>query len=155
MTPPNPNNPEFLQVNPSQIYISKFQKSTGGRPAYDLDWKAFEALCCMQGTLEEISAVFSIDPDTLERSVKKQYGATFAEVMAEKKGLGRMSLRREQFVKALQSKDTTMQIWLGKQYLGQSDKQVNLNLNADLGTIPAEKQEALGTILDVLYADAE
>jgi hypothetical protein len=35
---------------------------------------------------------------------------------------GRMSLRRLQWKKA-QEGNTTMLIWLGKQYLGQSDKQ--------------------------------
>ena len=43
----------------------------------------------------------------------------FSEIFKEKRGLGKISLRRSQW--RLAEKSATMAIWLGKQYLGQKD----------------------------------
>ena len=42
-----------------------------------------------------------------------------------------MSLRRQQF-KSAEAGNVTMQIWLGKQYLGQTDKVEENNINVTL-----------------------
>lgn len=44
----------------------------------------------------------------------------FADIFAQKRTPGQISLRRSQF--RLAEKNASMGIWLGKQYLGQSDK---------------------------------
>jgi len=46
----------------------------------------------------------------------------FADYYKRRQGKGHVSLRRSQVQNALNG-STTMQIWLGKQWLGQSDKQ--------------------------------
>ena len=46
---------------------------------------------------------------------------SFSEVFRQKRGLGKVSLRRAQF--HLAEKSATMAIFLGKQYLGQTDVQ--------------------------------
>lgn len=79
----------------------------------------FENLCAIQCTKEEISSVLNISEDTLERWCKETYNQNFAVVFAEKKQVGKMSLRRTQW--RLAEKNPTMSIWLGKQYLGQRD----------------------------------
>lgn len=79
----------------------------------------FENLCAIQCTKEEISSVLNISEDTLERWCKETYNQNFAVVFAEKKQVGKMSLRRSQW--RLAEKNPTMSIWLGKQYLGQRD----------------------------------
>ena len=43
----------------------------------------------------------------------------FSEVFKQKRGVGKISLRRHQW--RLAEKNANMAIWLGKQYLGQSD----------------------------------
>lgn len=48
--------------------------------------------------------------------------APYKSIMDEAKGELKATLRRAQFEKALVEKDSRMQIWLGKQYLGQTDK---------------------------------
>jgi len=45
----------------------------------------------------------------------------FQQVWDMKSAMGKMSIRRLQFEKAKEG-NTTMLIWLGKQYLGQTDK---------------------------------
>ena len=92
-----------------------------GRKPIEIDWTQFEKLCAIQCTREEIAAWFNCSIDTIERSVKKKYKETFAAVFAQKRRNGHISLRRKQFETAM-SGDKTMLIWLGKQYLGQSDK---------------------------------
>lgn len=84
-------------------------------------WDEFEKLCAIQCTLEEIAAYFNCSADTIERAVKRHYKSGFADVFAQKRGHGKVSLRRVQFQKALEG-NPTMMIWLGKQYLGQTEK---------------------------------
>ena len=86
-----------------------------GRPKKIIDYEMVEKLANIMATQEEISAVLDISVRTLQRD--KEFCRVY------KKGLqgARISLRRKQF--ALADKNPTMAIWLGKQYLGQTDKQ--------------------------------
>ena len=99
------------------------RKPTGhpnGRPPKEIDQKQFETLCAIQCTEEEICSVFNIDKATLIKWCKQTYGETFSNVFKLKKLGGRASLRRMQW--NLAAKNVTMSIWLGKQYLGQSEQ---------------------------------
>lgn len=91
-----------------------------GRPKKRFDKKQFEALCAIQCTEEEILAVLDTSDKTLYGWCKDTYGKSFSEVFREKKAGGRMSLRRKQW--NLAETNASMAIFLGKQYLGQTDK---------------------------------
>lgn len=97
----------------------------GGRPKKEIDKKSFENLCNLQCTKEEICGFLDIDEKTLTRWCKETYGEGFSEVYKKVASGGKISLRRKQFSKAVNEGNTTMLIWLGKQYLGQSDKMEN------------------------------
>jgi transposase len=90
-----------------------------GRKRIEIDQHQFEQLCYMQCTLDEIAGWFGCSEDTIQRWCKRTYRQTFGEVYAGKSQGGRISLRRAQF--ELAKKSPAMAIWLGKQYLGQSD----------------------------------
>lgn len=90
------------------------------RPRKIIDKKAFESLCGLQCTKNEICGFFDITDKTLETWCKRTYGAGFSDVFKQKRGKGKISLRRAQF--RLAEKNANMAIWLGKQYLDQSDK---------------------------------
>lgn len=92
-----------------------------GRPQIKIDWDQFDKLCGLQCTLNEISSWFDCSEDTIERSVKREKGITFAEYFEQKASKGKVSLRRKQYELAMAG-DRVMLIWLGKQYLKQSDK---------------------------------
>ena len=94
-------------------------KNKGGRPPAKIDQSAFEGLCELQCTKLEICGWFRVTDKTLENWCKRTYGKGFSEVFKEKRGLGLISLRRNQF--QLAEKNAAMGIWLGKQYLGQRD----------------------------------
>lgn len=91
----------------------------GGRPKKEIKQQQFESLCAIQCTQEEICAVLDVDDKTLTNWCKKTYDMSFSEVFAQKRAGGKASLRRNQW--RMSEKNPTMAIWLGKQYLGQSD----------------------------------
>lgn len=96
-------------------------KNKGGRPIIEIDWEEMDKLCGMQCTLGEISAWFNCSEDTIERACKREKKVGFAEYFKQKREKGCISLRRKQFEVAM-SGNVTMLIFLGKQYLQQSDK---------------------------------
>ena len=98
-------------------------KPTGnptGRPKTAINKVEFEKLCAIQCTLEEIAGWFGCSHDTIERWCHQEYGDRFANVYAQKRSIGKTSIRRRQFQVA-EKGNTSMLIWLGKQYLGQRE----------------------------------
>lgn len=79
----------------------------------------FEKLCAIQCTRDEVCAVLKISYSTLLRWCNETYGTDFETIYAEKKQVGKMSLRRTMFRQA--EKNPTMAIWLSKQHLGMRD----------------------------------
>ena len=100
----------------------------------------FEKLCGIQCTEEEICAVLDITEKTLNSWCNSTYGENFSQVFKQKRGLGKVSLRRYQF--ELAKKNPSMAIFLGKQYLGQKDK-----IEADVNRNPIEDLTPLAELL--------
>lgn len=92
-----------------------------GRPLKSIDKNQFEKLCALQCTEEEIAGWFDCHIDTVCNWCKREYDKTFSEIYKEKRELGKISLRRAQW--KLAEKNASMAIFLGKNYLGQSDRQ--------------------------------
>lgn len=106
------------------------------RPLKEIDRKQFENLCGLQCTKEEICAFFELTDKTLENWCKRTYNKGFSEVFREKRGIGKISLRRAQF--ELAKKNATMAIWLGKQFLNQRD-QVQVEIKNENNLLDAIK----------------
>ena len=94
-----------------------------GRPQKEINKDQFEELCKMQCTLDEIAGFFKCSPDTIQRFCEREYNDTFANTHIKYAQEGKISLRRAQLKSALAG-NVTMQIWLGRQLLGQTDKQL-------------------------------
>lgn len=90
------------------------------RPKKIINKKQFENLCAIQCTKEEICSVLDVTDKTLDKWVKENYNEYFSVVFKQKREFGLMSLRRKQMESALNG-NTTMQIFLGKNLLKQSD----------------------------------
>lgn len=90
------------------------------RPRIEIDREQFEKLCGLQCTLNEIAGFFKCSEDTIERWCKREFKEGFAEVYKIYSVNGKISLRRTQF--KLAERHAGMAIFLGKQYLGQTDK---------------------------------
>lgn len=84
-----------------------------GRPKFIVDYDTVEKLAHIQCTYGEIASFLGCSVDRLKRDDEF--------ITRYKKGAegGKMSLRRYQF--KLAEKNTSMAIFLGKQYLGQKD----------------------------------
>ena len=111
-------------------YVKKTSNPKMGRPKIEIDVDQFEKLCNIQCTKEEIAGWFNCSEDTIENFCKKEYKDTFSAVFKRHSGKGKVSLRRNQF--KLSETNVTMAIFLGKQYLGQSDKIETVNSFEDL-----------------------
>lgn len=85
-----------------------------GRPKKNIDPEVVEKLASIMCTMNEIATFVGCSVDTLERR--------FADVIKRGQEKGRTSLRRFQYL-AAEKGNTTMLIWLGKQWLNQKDKQ--------------------------------
>lgn len=90
-----------------------------GRPRKEIDQTQFEKLCGLQCTKEEIAGWFDCSEDTIENWCHKTYDESFSAVFSKKREAGKISLRRSQW--RLAEKSASMAIFLGKNYLGQSD----------------------------------
>ena len=85
-----------------------------GRPKFQIDYEQVEKLAKIHCTQEEIASILGCSVDTLQRDDK------FCGVYKNGISNGKMSLRRKQWA-AVEEGNTTMLIWLGKQYLGQRE----------------------------------
>ncbi len=90
-----------------------------GRPRIVIDQAQFENLCKMQCTETEICAWFNCCDETLNTWCKKTYKKTFEQCFSIFREGGKISLRRSQW--KLAETNPSMAIFLGKNYLGQSD----------------------------------
>jgi hypothetical protein len=97
-----------------------------GRPLFHIDWDKVDSMCAIQCTGEEIAGVLGCSYDTLSRGVEREHLSTFAEYFDQKRSNGKMSLRRKQYSTAMEGNPTLL-IWLGKNWLGQTDKVETFN----------------------------
>ena len=97
------------------------KKNKGGRPKAEVDFDQFEKLCALQCTKLEICDYLNITDKTLDRLIKAKYKMSFSEIFKIKRGKGKIALRRFQW--RLAETNPAMAIFLGKNYLEQSDKQ--------------------------------
>lgn len=90
-------------------------KNKGGRPKKEINYEMVESLAGIFCTQEDISNVIGVSLRTLQRD--ERFGVIYKQSFESAKS----SLRRFQF-KSAQNGSVPMQIWLGKQYLGQEEK---------------------------------
>lgn len=119
------------KATPKKSTKKSTEKNLGGRPKIEWSeqqYKTFEGLCAIQATVEEIENVLDIDHKTIDRLCKERYKdcngnpMNYSQAYAKFSSTGKMSLRRQQY-KAAEAGNTSMLIWLGKQYLGQKEQQ--------------------------------
>lgn len=108
-----------------------------GRPPINFDKKQFVDLVALGCNQEEICWFFRDETgkvaniDTLSRWCKREFGVNFQEYSRQNSLMAlKIQLRRNQF--ELSKHSVPMAIWLGKQWLGQAEKQeMSLSTNND------------------------
>jgi hypothetical protein len=111
--PPKEEKKEVVLVKkPRKKHV--YTKKTG-RPVKVIDYDLVEKLANIFCTQEEISVIVNVSLSSLQHNEK------FLQVFRKGRENAKSSLRRMQFKLALTN--PSMAIFLGKNYLGQSDKQ--------------------------------
>ena len=90
-----------------------------GRPKKELDKDVIAKLSQIGCTQEEIGSVVGIYARTLQRR--------YADLVAENKNIGKASLRKKLWEKALKGNEKLL-IWLSKNELNMVDKVINFKL---------------------------
>jgi hypothetical protein len=85
------------------------------RPRIEVDYKQAGKLAEIQCTIDEIAHVLGVSSTKLKRDDE------FRAIYDQAREKGKTSLRRLQWAAARRG-STAMLIWLGKQYLGQTDR---------------------------------
>lgn len=129
------------------------------RPTKEFDSGQFEALCRMWCTESEICSFFATTDKTLTKWIKRHYHMDFSEAYKKFSEEGNISLRRAQYKSAVDRENVTMMIWLGKQYLGQSDQyQVHTEQKLEYDPLSSafkELEKMNGKMDDVLQTKQE
>ena len=93
-------------------------------------WDLIEAIIPFASE-EYLAFRLGMSIETLNKRIKEEKGMTFLEYKNKKKEMVKISVMQKQFEIAMEG-NPSMNIWLGKQYAGQSDKQ-ETNLKSETG----------------------
>jgi len=100
-------------ANGRKKVIGRGRGKGGGPPSIEIDTKVVEAMAHAGSPNVEIAEYLGISVDTLTRRC--------AEILAKRRA-GRKSRLRQLQTRSAENGNVVMQIWLGKQELGQRDK---------------------------------
>ena len=103
--------------------MTKKSKNLGGRPKIEIDIEQVADYCEAWCTEEEICGFLRVDIKTLTARLKDAGYEGFSQFYKKHSSSGRMSVRRAQLQAAVEDRNATMLIWLGKQKLGQRDQE--------------------------------
>lgn len=126
-----------------------------------IDWDQAKKLCGMFCNQREIAAFFDVSRNTLAiRVVTDGIAGNWSEFHEMHQGKGRINLRHAQYQKAMDG-NTHMLIWLGKQVLNQTDKNVIIHDDVDdttrkdynLDKVNTNDLETLKSILSKAHGD--
>lgn len=127
----------------SKVVTTKKPKQ--GRPEAVIDWKKVDSMLQAHCTGTGIASLFNIHPETLYRKCEEKFKIGFTEYSTLKKTEGKELLRKKQMDVAL-SGEKSLLIWLGKQYLEQSDK-----LETVMTTVEVPEDEVIDAALKAAF----
>jgi hypothetical protein len=104
--------------------------SNKGKKYKTVDKEIIKRLASLMCTYEEIGHIVGMSPEGVKKRFKK--------VIEEGQSIGKESLRRAQWKKAVEQGDTRLLIFLGKNYLGQKD---DPNSQENLEVLPWDEEK--------------
>lgn len=117
-----------------------------GRPKADIDAKRVEVMVSDGSKVTEIAAYFGVTTDTIHN----RFSAELRKGRADRN----ISLRRYQ-INAAKQGNSAMLVWLGKQYLGQSDSQIDQHILEAVKSAGLTKDDLLELIKNKDKVNAE
>ena len=92
------------------------------RTKANIDWERVEKMAMAGAKGQQIAAAIGVHYNTLDKRSKEDLKCDFSEFLQTKREKGNELLLRKQYDVAMTG-DKTMLVWLGKQRLGQSERQ--------------------------------
>jgi hypothetical protein len=92
------------------------------RKEVNIDWEEVAELAQAGCNGQQIADYFGIHYNTLAARCQKDNQCDFSDILQQNRSKGDALLIVKQYESAVKDKDKSMQIWLGKQRLGQRDK---------------------------------
>lgn len=135
--------------------MAKNTPKSVGRPKIEYDLEKVEIFGRFKATYETMADYFGVSVRTIEREMTPSNNEETKFCRSYKKGYTelKMKLSEAQIHNAIVENNATLQVWLGKQYLGQKDKQeieqnsnVNISDNRVLESMSNEDLEAINSI---------
>lgn len=120
------------------------------RPKKTIDLVQLEKLGSLHCTVEEVAAFFGMTNRNWRITYAKD--KPIMEAFERGRSLGKMSLRRAQFLKATEGGNATMMIWLGKQLLGQREVVINEHFDGDSSDAETAKDKLYSRIAKLAAA---
>lgn len=105
-----------MSINEETLVVQD-KETKKGRKRIELDREQIQRLASIQCTLKEMAYIMNTSIDTLRRN--------YLDDIELGKATGRLQLRRAQWRNAVEKDNVTMQIWLGKNILNQTDQPVD------------------------------
>jgi hypothetical protein len=115
-----------------------------------IDLGELEKLSALQCTDEEVAAWFRVSTRTIERRRKER---KFSETIARGRAKGKISLRRMQ-LRLAEEGNPALAIWLGKQYLGQTEQlqhAYDLCVTTSIGIPRLDPARNTGLVVDAQF----
>lgn len=102
---------------------AEISKDLGGRPRKEFDDKDFKLLesCIIWGSERYCCDKLGVSEKTLKKRIEEHYNIGFSQLKDQKRDEVRNNLRLKQYEIAMKG-NVSMLIWLGKNELGQTDK---------------------------------
>lgn len=98
------------------------------RPPKPIDWNRVEKKMEAKCTATEIAGSFHMDLETFSNRFKAEYGKNYTDYLATFHNGGKANLKERQYAKAMEG-NAQMLIWLGKQWLAQTETEQASNMD--------------------------
>lgn len=92
-----------------------------GRPKVEINWELMDGILQFGARLIDCREMLGVSDDTIQNNIRQKFGMTFSEYRDQKMSKIRIKLLQKQFESAMAG-NTALLIFLGKQYLGQTEK---------------------------------
>ena len=146
---------EKSKVKKPKENIEESYANPNGRPPIETDLKQAELFGKFKATHATMAEWYGCCTKTIDRLMSPSNEIETKFCLCYKKGLSsaKMTLSEAQFRNATENDNATMQVWLGKQMLNQTDKQEieskNLNLNTE---VPEDQSEEVAKAVENLVS---
>jgi len=97
-------------------------KNKSGRPESKIDWELAEKLAALGPTNQILAEYLKVSDNTLDTHIKKKYGITTTEFIAQRLAPTKLRLLSVAIEEAIKKRNTTLMIFMLKNLCGFTDK---------------------------------